>query len=180
MAHGPTFWLPNIVQPIGTVLIGIAGSFIARRQWLTANEKFRFDLFEKRYEIYQSVDASLSSLIQQGDENIRMGDIESLELRITDVYLFYGSSIGNSVQSAATAARRLLGIKSGGIKYRMQESTLDLQTKLFGQILMADTSTLMLMKVYIDFSKSGRPTDIRSLWHFNKVVRGAFRLFRLT
>jgi len=94
MAHGPTFWLPNIVQPIGTVLIGIAGSFIARRQWLTANEKFRFDLFEKRYEIYQSVDASLSSLIQQGDDNIGMGDIKNLERRITDVHLFYGSEIG--------------------------------------------------------------------------------------
>ncbi len=180
MTHGLAFWLPNIAQPIGTVVIGVAGSSIALRQWLTANEKLRFDLFEKRFQIYASVSASLASLVRHGDDNVAMADIETLESRIVETYLFFGTAIGNSLENAATASRGLFGIKSAGFEFRMQQSTLDRQTALFAKILLAETAALPLMRVYIDFSKSGRPTDLRSMWHFSKLVRIGFRLLKLS
>jgi hypothetical protein len=45
-ALGPTF--------VAIVAAGIAG-YIAWRQWRTAHDKLTFDLYEKRFEIYQAV-----------------------------------------------------------------------------------------------------------------------------
>ena len=45
--HGSATWLP-FVQPFGTVLLGLAASALAYRQWLTANEKLKLDLYDKR------------------------------------------------------------------------------------------------------------------------------------
>lgn len=51
MAHGPAVWLP-FVQPFGTVFLGIGAFAIAYRQWRTANNKVRVDLFDRRFTEY--------------------------------------------------------------------------------------------------------------------------------
>jgi LPS O-antigen subunit length determinant protein (WzzB/FepE family) len=46
-------WL-DALQLIATAFLGIAAYLIARRQYRTAHNKLRLDLFEKRYAIYQA------------------------------------------------------------------------------------------------------------------------------
>jgi hypothetical protein len=52
-------WLLQYMQALGptlvAVVVGSVASYIALRQWLTANHRLRFDLFEKRYAVYEAI-----------------------------------------------------------------------------------------------------------------------------
>ena len=42
-------------QVAATLVIGLAVAYVAYQQWKTARDKFRFDLYAKRFQVYQSV-----------------------------------------------------------------------------------------------------------------------------
>ena len=52
--HGPAVWLP-FVQPFGTVFLGVGAGLIAYRQWRTAHNRLRLDLFDKRLANFNSL-----------------------------------------------------------------------------------------------------------------------------
>ena len=66
MAHGPATWLP-VAQFCATVFLGAGAFYLARRQWVTANEKLKLDLYERRDKILDSVLRDLNEVLQQGD-----------------------------------------------------------------------------------------------------------------
>ena len=68
MTPEPSWWLPYI-QPFATVGLGLAASVLAYRQWRTASEKLRLDLYERRYEVLDSVLADLNEVIQHADNH---------------------------------------------------------------------------------------------------------------
>ncbi|WP_129218178.1 hypothetical protein [Lichenibacterium ramalinae] len=66
MAHGPAVWLP-VAQFGATVFLGIGAFWLARRQWVTASEKLKLDLYERRDKILDVVLHDLNEVIQQHD-----------------------------------------------------------------------------------------------------------------
>jgi len=56
--------------PAGLIalVVGIAGAYIALRQYKTARAKLKLDLFDRRYEIFMATWAHLSSIVQNGPE----------------------------------------------------------------------------------------------------------------
>lgn len=68
MAHGPAVWLP-VAQFGATVFLGIGAFWLARRQWVTANEKLKLDLYERRDKVLYSVLQDLYEVIQHGADN---------------------------------------------------------------------------------------------------------------
>jgi len=53
-----------------TIIVGILVAFIAYRQFVLVNEKFKLDLFEKRFAIYLGVESFLAYIIggESGNE----------------------------------------------------------------------------------------------------------------
>ena len=68
MAHGSAIWLP-FVQPFATVFLGIGAFALAYRQWLTANEKLKLDLYDKRDSALDNVNRELNEIIQHGRQH---------------------------------------------------------------------------------------------------------------
>ena len=70
MAHGSASWLPVVKEwlPLAqfgaTVFLGIGAFWLARRQWVTANEKLKLDLYERRDTILHDVLGDLYGVIQ--------------------------------------------------------------------------------------------------------------------
>lgn len=66
-------WISYIsVLPIP--LVAIFGSYIAYQQWITAQNKLKLELFEKRLKIYNSATTYISSVITSGkatDQELR-------------------------------------------------------------------------------------------------------------
>ena len=48
------FWF-QIIQGLGPLAIAAMVGYVAYRQWRTARDRLRFDLFEKRYVIYERI-----------------------------------------------------------------------------------------------------------------------------
>lgn len=49
-----------------TPTLAVVAAFIALRQWFTAHNKFKLDLFDKRYKIYEEAKAFLASVFTSG------------------------------------------------------------------------------------------------------------------
>jgi hypothetical protein len=63
--HNLTFI--DILNGIITPFIGVSVAYIARQQWKLGKEKFKYDLFEKRYKIYELINKLVSNLRQKDD-----------------------------------------------------------------------------------------------------------------
>jgi hypothetical protein len=59
----------QIIQALGpsivAIVVGCIAAYIAYRQFKTANDKLRLDLFEKRYAVYREVRAVLAGTMQE-------------------------------------------------------------------------------------------------------------------
>lgn len=65
---------PAFLTPAATLIVGLSISAIAYQQWALARHKFRLDLFEKRYKVYEAAGRFLSiilSLAEFNDEDLR-------------------------------------------------------------------------------------------------------------
>ncbi len=58
-----TSYLSALLTPIVAVL----GSFIAYRQWRLAQNKLKFDLFDRRLAIYEAIGSLLASIMTSGE-----------------------------------------------------------------------------------------------------------------
>jgi len=69
MACAPTHWtayLAAISTPLIAMLAGGFGGYVAWRQWRTAQDRLRLDLFEKRLAIYTATMKFLASILTSG------------------------------------------------------------------------------------------------------------------
>lgn len=90
------------VTALGTVVIGLLAALIARRQARIASDKLKFDLFSKRYEVYQAIMSWIDKLQER-----RMEDEEYTEYmhKIEPVHFLFGEDINNWVRSLRQKAR---------------------------------------------------------------------------
>ena len=99
MSHGAAVWLP-FVQPFGTVLLGVGAGLIAYRQWRTANNKVRLDLFDKQIANFNSLMHLLDSYRNGG--GLDRGNREAL----SSVTLAAGLLFGDDMTSLFKEATR--------------------------------------------------------------------------
>jgi hypothetical protein len=66
MSHSQLPIYLQYVQALGPTLVAAAVGVVAYRQWATAREKLRLDLFEKRFEIYSAYHNFLITIFQTG------------------------------------------------------------------------------------------------------------------
>jgi len=53
-----------MVDPITTLIVGLAVVFIAWRQWQVARNKLRLDLFDRRYKVYDATKKFLAAILR--------------------------------------------------------------------------------------------------------------------
>ena len=73
---------PSLLYPAATLVLGVAVAFIGWRQWLLARHRFRLDLFEKRYKVYESARQFLAVILSRADfsdEDLRAFNIGTLD-----------------------------------------------------------------------------------------------------
>jgi hypothetical protein len=66
---------PALLSAAATFIVGLSVAFIGFQQWRLARHKFRLDLFEKRYRVYEAAAQFLSVIMAEAnfrDEDLRM------------------------------------------------------------------------------------------------------------
>lgn len=56
-----------MLGPIATLLVGLVVGFIAWQQWQLARHKFRLDLFDRRYRVFEATRKFLSAIFSNSD-----------------------------------------------------------------------------------------------------------------
>lgn len=56
----------NYLAALLTPTVAVLGSFIAYRQWRTAQNKLKFDLFDRRFAVYEASRDLLASVMTSG------------------------------------------------------------------------------------------------------------------
>ncbi|WP_156938941.1 hypothetical protein [Deefgea rivuli] len=72
------------VSALSVPVIGLFAASIAYRQWRTAQNKLKYDLFDKRFKVYRQCCAFVSSVVSNGEvlEEVRINFMrETLEAR---------------------------------------------------------------------------------------------------
>jgi hypothetical protein len=63
------YWL-QIIQALGpsiaAIVVGSIAGYVAYRQWRTASNRLRFDLFEKRYAMYEKLQDVVGTVLANG------------------------------------------------------------------------------------------------------------------
>ena len=78
---------PAYLAPIATLVVGLAISVIAYQQWTLARHKFRLDLFDRRYKVYDATKNFASVIFAHA--NFTDQDLREFNLGTMDaVFLF--------------------------------------------------------------------------------------------
>jgi len=72
----PSNFFSLYVTPAANLLIGIAVGFIALRQWLTARDKLRFDLYGRRLSVFDAAMDYLEMAIKAGEGMVAIDEDE--------------------------------------------------------------------------------------------------------
>jgi hypothetical protein len=66
---------PGLFSAFATLVVGLSVAFIALQQWILARHRFRLDLFDKRYKVYEATAQFLAVIIAHAnfeDEDLRV------------------------------------------------------------------------------------------------------------
>jgi hypothetical protein len=102
-ALGPTFV---------AIVVGLLAAYIAWRQWRTADHRLRFDLFERRFAIYQAVMVLLSRIALHGhllgkDVDEFQRDVHGVEFMFKPDVRDFVKLVGEKAWNAATRKTQL-------------------------------------------------------------------------
>jgi len=98
-------WLST---PLVALVAALFGGYIAYRQWKTAQDRLKFDLFDRRFAVYDTARNFLSSIITYGDikhdevSKFIIGTSESKWLFDDEVDNYLRNEIGNKLNRFTT------------------------------------------------------------------------------
>jgi hypothetical protein len=58
---------PSYATATATLVVGLSVAAIAYQQWVLARHKFRLDLYDRRYKVYEATQRFLSAIMIHGD-----------------------------------------------------------------------------------------------------------------
>jgi hypothetical protein len=99
----------QIVQALGpslvAIVVGCVAAYVAYRQYKTAKDKLRLDLFEKRYTIYLEVKAILANTLQHG--TVTYEEISDFYRKVRSAELLFGPEIEAFIELLRTKLNSL-------------------------------------------------------------------------
>ena len=105
-----------LVPVIATSFVGLIACFIAYQQWKLANNKLKYDLFERRYKIYDQFIAFIEAVCRNPEFDIE--HLTEFKKISSDVAFLFGPEIEEY--------RRELMVRSLGIRKFTQQTNLRL------------------------------------------------------
>ena len=84
------YWV-QYLQAVAPTLVAIAVGYVAYRQWATARDRVKLDLFEKRYAVYHELTTVLATTLQDG--TIAYGDVLALSRSIRGYEFLFGKEV---------------------------------------------------------------------------------------
>ncbi|MCW7555699.1 hypothetical protein NX722_24335 [Endozoicomonas gorgoniicola] len=125
-------------------LVACIAAFIAFRQWRTAQNKLKLDLFEKRLSIYHSTTAFISSVMTSGkasDDEIRkfmIGTREAKWLLSKEIALYLDEQIYNKAIDLQTLHSMLEGEPVGDVRTKNVTEQAEIKKWLAAQFSVID------------------------------------------
>lgn len=95
-------WI-NVLSALLTPTIAIAGSVIAWLQYRTNSQKRKNDLFDRRYNFYQTLE---KFWLQSSDDNCRPHDVEDLIPVAMEARMLFGKDIAQHIISLENKAHK--------------------------------------------------------------------------
>ena len=133
-----TNWTNNL-SGLAILVIGFLGVYIAWRQWKTASYRYKLDLFEKRFTIYEAIIDFILSIRGGGkvlDEPLAIFKDKTLPVRFlfNDEIAEYISEIKEKAIDVQTYEAELDGMSSGSKKIDIQRKSSEARKWLYKQI----------------------------------------------
>jgi hypothetical protein len=94
------------IQALGPSLVALAEAVIAYRQWATARDKLRLDLFEKRFSIYVLLLAAMAAALSQSPDRQEIFS-RLVELRGQGRFIF-GTDVSKFIAEAIDEIANLI------------------------------------------------------------------------
>jgi hypothetical protein len=122
-----------------TPTVAVLGSFIAYRQWRLAQNKLKFDLFERRYSVYEAAKILLSSIMTSGkakDEELfkfLVATREAKWLLSSQVAEYLNTQLYHKAVDLQTLAAELEGMPVGEERSNNVRAQAELKKWLYAQ-----------------------------------------------
>lgn len=115
-------------QAVSTAFIAAFVAYIAWRQWLTAHQKFSLDLFNKRFEAFDYINAHFqpANIFKSPDyvHGKRYVDEEKVERSIREAKFLFDDEIYNELNEAYFMKDKYKAIEKAAIACERMEDTL--------------------------------------------------------
>jgi hypothetical protein len=149
------YWMQSI-QALGPTVVAIVAAFIAGyiawRQWRTAHDRLSFDLYEKRFAVYEAVKNIINTAYLHG--GVTQGDLDAFYEGIRGAEFLFDGRTKNFVTNI-----RQMAWKASSARARRQRSETD---KLIDEeqdilnFLSGQAEGLEdMFRPYLDLSKAG-------------------------
>lgn len=93
-------YFKDFAGPIATIIAAVVAAFFVRRQWRTAQQQantaldqLRYNLFEKRYEIYEAARDAIAITFEKRDQDKMPHELNELFLRFEEARFFFPDHI---------------------------------------------------------------------------------------
>lgn len=105
----------DFAGPIATIIVAVAAGWITwtynRRQTVIAADKLKFDLFEKRYEVYRTALKMAEDVIAEGWK-LDFDDLRTQSIRLEEAKFFFDKEITDFLDKLCTQALMCYKISS--------------------------------------------------------------------
>lgn len=128
-----TVMKPEYIFTIITITIGIFVAYTGYNQYRLGKEKFKLDMFDKRYGVYKNTQVFLTKILR--DAKIEMNDILEFRAGTQDSVFFFKEDIPNYLKNTDNKALELWEIHEnldGAPKGEERSKMCRSQTELLG------------------------------------------------
>ncbi|MCB4770946.1 hypothetical protein LGR54_20250 [Ancylobacter sp. Lp-2] len=155
MADGLPYWL-EVVKASGptivALVIGGIATMIAYRQWRTAKDKLRLDLFERRLAVYDLIERYRARVLQNGSADTE--DIRSLHEMASRSEFLFGRDVTEFIEKLKREWQVLV-LPAGKVAKdeASRREHLDRQYEIKKAYLNQDVELRKLFTKYLSFGK---------------------------
>ena len=134
----------TVLAALLTPTIAILGSIIAYRQWRIAQNKLKFDLFDRRFAVYDATRALLASIMTSGQAKqeevykFMAGTRTAKWLLNDDVAQYIDEVLWHKVVDLQTLQEELQGLPVGGERTRNVRAQSEIKKWLLDQFKVLD------------------------------------------
>jgi hypothetical protein len=143
----------QVLAALLTPTIAVFGSFIAYRQWRTAQKKLKLDLFEKRFAVYDAARTFIASVMTSGkakDEEMYeflSGTREAKWLLNDDIATYFDEQIWKKAVELQTLDLVLEGVPVGDERTRNVQQQGEIKKWLISQYKVLDEKFSPFLKL---------------------------------